>query len=114
MRDDLSERLRELTRYAAVGGAPTAWLEQTSHALVGLLLDHLELRRSLGERRLNALQERARLRRFIERCETFGYTPAETSAAARGRYGISKSTYYRCRQPAAPSRRRITDPSNDW
>jgi hypothetical protein len=113
--DDLSDRLRELVRHAQAGGAPASWLEETAHALVTLILDNAELRRALGPSRLKALQDKGSLAQFLRSCRILGYPAGAMAAAAKARFGISKSTYYRRRQAVAPNpnRSRITAPSND-
>jgi hypothetical protein len=99
---DLTDRLRRLEGYARSGGAPEPFLAQVCGELVELVLTVSELRRdALGGQRLNSLQERARLRRFTDQCTAQGYTPGEIVAAARERFGVSRSTFYRRRSAVA-------------
>ena len=90
-----ADKLRALEQFALRGGAPVQLVGELMDELVAMALDVQEMRRALGPSRLNALQDRHRLRQFVKRYERSGYARPDIAAAARAQLGFSKSKFYR-------------------
>lgn len=101
----LADRLRELVRRAAAGGAEAAWLERTAGELVDALLELEDCRAGSLSSTAHEIRQAERAWRDMERA---GVPARERAARLRARFGWSRSKAYRRLEAARMSQRAET------